>query len=125
MDAFDTQSQQIHYELHRLSSRLSNMDVDEDSYEPEFHAHNSKRKGELTYRGSILKTSQDIPSSMLLSENYTSKKILVCQHQKGGDCEEYLAPDRCTVFDEDINITKRRKEEDLQRLSKTLQRIRV
>ncbi|KAF1891408.1 hypothetical protein Lal_00017041 [Lupinus albus] len=35
MDAFDTQNQQIHYELHRLSSRLSNMDVDEDSSEPE------------------------------------------------------------------------------------------
>ncbi|KAF1883561.1 hypothetical protein Lal_00037527 [Lupinus albus] len=35
MDAFDTQSQQIHYELHCLSSRLSNMDVDEDSFEPE------------------------------------------------------------------------------------------
>ncbi|KAF1893016.1 hypothetical protein Lal_00013735 [Lupinus albus] len=35
MDAFDTQIQQIHYELHRLSSRLSNMDVDEDSSEPE------------------------------------------------------------------------------------------
>ncbi|KAF1896153.1 hypothetical protein Lal_00027226 [Lupinus albus] len=35
MDAFDTQSQQIHYELHRLSSRLSNMDVEEDSSEPE------------------------------------------------------------------------------------------
>ncbi|KAF1858901.1 hypothetical protein Lal_00043003 [Lupinus albus] len=30
MDAFDTQSYQIHYELHRLSLRLSNMDVDED-----------------------------------------------------------------------------------------------
>ncbi|KAF1864724.1 hypothetical protein Lal_00039206 [Lupinus albus] len=35
MDDFDTQSQQIHYELHHLSSRLSNMDVDEDSSEPE------------------------------------------------------------------------------------------
>ncbi|KAF1868159.1 hypothetical protein Lal_00018675 [Lupinus albus] len=35
MDAFDTQSQQIHYELHRLSSKLSNMDVDEDSSKPE------------------------------------------------------------------------------------------
>ncbi|KAF1894658.1 hypothetical protein Lal_00027035 [Lupinus albus] len=35
MDAFDTQSHQINYELHRLSSRLSNMDVDEDSSEPE------------------------------------------------------------------------------------------
>ncbi|KAF1866183.1 hypothetical protein Lal_00024180 [Lupinus albus] len=35
MNAFDTQSQQIHYELHRLSSGLSNMDVDEDSSEPE------------------------------------------------------------------------------------------
>ncbi|KAF1894547.1 hypothetical protein Lal_00039648 [Lupinus albus] len=35
MDAFDTQSQQIHFELHRLSSRLSNMDVDKDSSDPE------------------------------------------------------------------------------------------
>ncbi|KAF1879767.1 hypothetical protein Lal_00039711 [Lupinus albus] len=35
MNAFDTHSQQIHYELHHLSSRLSNMDVDEDSPEPE------------------------------------------------------------------------------------------
>ncbi|KAF1884311.1 hypothetical protein Lal_00033484 [Lupinus albus] len=35
MNAFDNQSQQIHYELHRLSSRLSNMDVIEDSSEPE------------------------------------------------------------------------------------------
>ncbi|KAF1891798.1 hypothetical protein Lal_00031607 [Lupinus albus] len=35
MDAFDTQSEQIHYELHRFSSRLSNMDVDEDSSKPE------------------------------------------------------------------------------------------
>ncbi|KAF1891438.1 hypothetical protein Lal_00017074 [Lupinus albus] len=35
MDAIDTQNQQIHYELHRLSSRMSNMDVDEDSSEPE------------------------------------------------------------------------------------------
>ncbi|KAF1868081.1 hypothetical protein Lal_00034023 [Lupinus albus] len=35
MKAFNTQSQQIHYELHRLSSRLSNMDVDEDSSESE------------------------------------------------------------------------------------------
>ncbi|KAF1866282.1 hypothetical protein Lal_00024286 [Lupinus albus] len=35
MDAFDTHSQQIHYELHRLSSRLSNMDVDEDSSKSE------------------------------------------------------------------------------------------
>ncbi|KAF1891873.1 hypothetical protein Lal_00016903 [Lupinus albus] len=83
MDAFDTQSQQIHYELHRLSSRLSNMDVYEDSSEPE---------------GSILKTSQDISSSMLLSENYTFKKTLVCHHQKGGDCEEDLAPDLGTVL---------------------------
>ncbi|KAF1881672.1 hypothetical protein Lal_00032141 [Lupinus albus] len=35
MDAFDTQNQQIHYELHRLSSRLSNMDANEDSSEPD------------------------------------------------------------------------------------------
>ncbi|KAF1894379.1 hypothetical protein Lal_00027138 [Lupinus albus] len=35
MDALDTQNQQIHYELHRLSSRLNSMDVDEDSSEPE------------------------------------------------------------------------------------------
>ncbi|KAF1888563.1 hypothetical protein Lal_00011337 [Lupinus albus] len=35
MNAFDTQSQQIHYELHRLSTRLSNMHVDDGSSEPE------------------------------------------------------------------------------------------
>ncbi|KAF1864675.1 hypothetical protein Lal_00031993 [Lupinus albus] len=101
MNAFDTQNQQILYKLHRLSSRLSNMDVDEDikrGRKVGSNALNSKRKGEYTYRGSILKTSQDISSSMLLSENYTFKKILVCHHQKGGDCEEYLAPDLGTVL---------------------------
>ncbi|KAF1892841.1 hypothetical protein Lal_00035485 [Lupinus albus] len=35
MDAIDTQNQQIHYELHRLASRLNSMDIDEDSSEPE------------------------------------------------------------------------------------------
>ncbi|KAF1869502.1 hypothetical protein Lal_00043546 [Lupinus albus] len=35
MNALDTQNQQIHFELHRLSSRLNNIDVDEDSSEPE------------------------------------------------------------------------------------------
>nr|CCH47187.1 hypothetical protein [Lupinus angustifolius] len=35
IDAFDTQNQQIHFELHRLSSKLSSMDIDEDSSEPE------------------------------------------------------------------------------------------
>ncbi|KAF1858837.1 hypothetical protein Lal_00028205 [Lupinus albus] len=35
MDALDTQNQRIHYELHRLSSRLNSMDVDEDSSELE------------------------------------------------------------------------------------------
>ncbi|KAF1881599.1 hypothetical protein Lal_00039815 [Lupinus albus] len=35
MDALDAQSQQIHYELYHLSSRLSSMDVDEDSSELE------------------------------------------------------------------------------------------
>ncbi|KAF1866073.1 hypothetical protein Lal_00013510 [Lupinus albus] len=35
MDALDTQNQQIQYELHRLSSRLNSIDVDEYSSEPE------------------------------------------------------------------------------------------
>ncbi|KAF1866107.1 hypothetical protein Lal_00043060 [Lupinus albus] len=35
MDALDTHNQQIQYELHRLSSRLNSMDVDEDSSELE------------------------------------------------------------------------------------------
>ncbi|KAF1870909.1 hypothetical protein Lal_00030220 [Lupinus albus] len=35
MDVIDTQNHQIHYELHRLASRLNNMDVYEDSSEPE------------------------------------------------------------------------------------------
>ncbi|KAF1858989.1 hypothetical protein Lal_00000812 [Lupinus albus] len=36
MDALDAQNQQIQYEIHHLSSRLSRMDIDEDSSEPEF-----------------------------------------------------------------------------------------
>ncbi|KAF1866348.1 hypothetical protein Lal_00024357 [Lupinus albus] len=43
MDAFHTQSQQIHYELYRLSTRLSNMDAFhnhsqqiQNSFEPEY-----------------------------------------------------------------------------------------
>ncbi|KAF1894542.1 hypothetical protein Lal_00027807 [Lupinus albus] len=35
MDAIDTQNHQIHYELHRLSSRLNSMDIDVDSSDPE------------------------------------------------------------------------------------------
>ncbi|KAF1888986.1 hypothetical protein Lal_00039641 [Lupinus albus] len=35
VDAFDTQNQQFHYKLHRLSSRLRSMDIDEDSSELE------------------------------------------------------------------------------------------
>ncbi|KAF1863320.1 hypothetical protein Lal_00031320 [Lupinus albus] len=35
MDALDAQKQQIQFELHRLSSKLSRMDIDEDSSEPE------------------------------------------------------------------------------------------
>ncbi|KAF1868190.1 hypothetical protein Lal_00018709 [Lupinus albus] len=38
MDALDTQNQQILYELHCLSSKLSSVDVDEDSSEPEKYA---------------------------------------------------------------------------------------
>ncbi|KAF1864610.1 hypothetical protein Lal_00039241 [Lupinus albus] len=53
MDALDTQNQQIHYELHRLSSRLNSMDVDEDSSDQKGekvgrNAYNSKRKWEHT-----------------------------------------------------------------------------
>ncbi|KAF1884310.1 hypothetical protein Lal_00033483 [Lupinus albus] len=35
MDAINTQNHQIHFELHRLSSRLNSMDINEDSSEPE------------------------------------------------------------------------------------------
>ncbi|KAF1898763.1 hypothetical protein Lal_00000665 [Lupinus albus] len=35
MDAIHTQNHQIHYELHRLSSRLNSMDINEDSSKPE------------------------------------------------------------------------------------------
>ncbi|KAF1864460.1 hypothetical protein Lal_00021883 [Lupinus albus] len=88
MDAFDTHSHQIHYELHRLSSRLNNMDVDEDSSEPEHLTPNERGRN---------------------SENYTIKKILVCHHQKGGDCEEDLAPDLGTVLMKTPTLPKRRK----------------
>ncbi|KAF1894365.1 hypothetical protein Lal_00027124 [Lupinus albus] len=74
------------------------MDVDEDSSEPEHITPKERGEYMYTHRGSILKTSEDISSSMLLSENYTFKKTLVCHHQKGGDCEEDLAPDLGTVL---------------------------
>nr|UBX54608.1 NRT1/ PTR FAMILY 4.2-like protein [Lupinus angustifolius] len=35
MDAFDSQNQKIQLELHRLSYKMSSMDVDDDSSEPE------------------------------------------------------------------------------------------
>ncbi|KAF1896149.1 hypothetical protein Lal_00027222 [Lupinus albus] len=90
MDAFDTQRNQIHYELHRLSSRLSNMDVDEDNSEPDqkgeksWEAHNPKRKGEhiCIHIGGAYSRQVKI-----------YHQTLVCHHQKGGDCEEDLAPD--------------------------------
>ncbi|KAF1866140.1 hypothetical protein Lal_00031444 [Lupinus albus] len=95
MEDIDTQNQQIHYEIHRLSSRLNNMDIDED-------IKRGEKLGEVHItpkeRGSILKASQEKSSRMLLSENYTFKKIFVCHHQKGGDCEEDLAPDLDTVL---------------------------
>ncbi|KAF1879846.1 hypothetical protein Lal_00037349 [Lupinus albus] len=61
MDTFNTQSQQIHYELHRLSSRLSNMDVDEDSSEPDQNpgsleyneCFSPEREGLTQARGSV------------------------------------------------------------------------
>ncbi|CAL0313940.1 unnamed protein product [Lupinus luteus] len=71
-----------------------------------------KERGSIQDRGSILKTSQDISPSMLLSEiseNYIVKKILVCHHQKGGDCEEDLAPDLGTVLMKTPTSPKRRK----------------
>ncbi|KAF1885766.1 hypothetical protein Lal_00008504 [Lupinus albus] len=96
MDAFDTQSQQIHYELHRLSSRLSNMDVDEDSSE-----HITP-----TERGSI--------HAYIKGENTQDKSIYIIKYaalrklhfqediglssSKRGDCEEDLAPNLGTVL---------------------------
>ncbi|KAF1891465.1 hypothetical protein Lal_00039595 [Lupinus albus] len=72
MDAFDTQSQQIHYELHCLSSRLSNMDVDEDSSEPEHITPKERGRNTCIHiRGADSRQVKDISSSMLLSENYT------------------------------------------------------
>ncbi|KAF1892985.1 hypothetical protein Lal_00039969 [Lupinus albus] len=38
MDALDIQNQQIQFELHRLSSKLSSMDIDEDIFEPESYS---------------------------------------------------------------------------------------
>ncbi|KAF1884235.1 hypothetical protein Lal_00035305 [Lupinus albus] len=95
MDAFDTENQQIHYELHRLSSRLSNMEVDKDSSEPDqkgeksWETHNSKRNGEHTciHIGGAYSRQIKI-----------YHQTLVCHHKKGGDCEEDLAPDLGTVL---------------------------
>ncbi|KAF1860039.1 hypothetical protein Lal_00027890 [Lupinus albus] len=97
MDALDTQNQQIHYELHRLSSRLNNMDSKGGEKLGEMHITPTERES-IQDMGNILKTSQEKSSSMLFSENYTFKKILVCHHHKGGDCEKDLAPDLGTVL---------------------------
>ncbi|KAF1864778.1 hypothetical protein Lal_00039952 [Lupinus albus] len=72
MDALDAQNQQIQYELHRLSSRVNSMDIDEDSSEPEHITPNERES--IQNMGIILKTSQKISQSMLLSENYTVNK---------------------------------------------------
>ncbi|KAF1863144.1 hypothetical protein Lal_00045136 [Lupinus albus] len=50
MDAIDTQKQEIHYELHRLSSRLNNMDIDEDISVLEV----SLERERITWEGEIL-----------------------------------------------------------------------
>ncbi|KAF1868139.1 hypothetical protein Lal_00018655 [Lupinus albus] len=91
MDAFDTQNQQIQYELHCLSSKLRSMEVDEDSSEPENLTPNER--GSIQDRGSILKTSQDISE-----KKYTVKKILVCHHQKGEIVKKISASDLGTVL---------------------------
>ncbi|KAF1894770.1 hypothetical protein Lal_00021064 [Lupinus albus] len=94
MDAFDTQSHQIHYELHRLSSRLSNMDVDEDSFEPEHITPNE--------RGSIHGEHTQDKSRYIIK--YAALRKLHFQEDIGlssskrGDCEEDLAPDLDTVL---------------------------
>ncbi|KAF1894448.1 hypothetical protein Lal_00044924 [Lupinus albus] len=57
--------------------------------EPEPTAHNSKRKGEHTciHIGGAYSRQIKI-----------YHQTLVCHHRKGGDCEEYLAPDLGTVL---------------------------
>ncbi|KAF1870811.1 hypothetical protein Lal_00030120 [Lupinus albus] len=84
MDVFNTQSQQIHYELHRLSPRLSNMD-----------AHNSKRKGEKIPAYIEGEHTQDNSRYII---KYAALKKLHFQEDIGGDCEEDLAPDLGTVL---------------------------
>ncbi|KAF1862423.1 hypothetical protein Lal_00026956 [Lupinus albus] len=100
MDAFDTQSHQIHYELLRLSSRLSNMDVDEDSSEPDqkgeksWEVHNSKRKGEHT----CIDIGGHTQDKSIYIIKYVALIKLHFQEDIGGDCEEDLAPDLDTVL---------------------------
>ncbi|KAF1881675.1 hypothetical protein Lal_00032144 [Lupinus albus] len=112
MDALDAQNQQNKYELHHLSSRLSSMDIDEDSSDPE--SSNIFSLGFLIVlhitpneMGSILKTKSRISQSMLLSENNTVKKIL------GEIVKKIFAPDLGTVLMKTPISPKRRKEEYL------------
>ncbi|KAF1896040.1 hypothetical protein Lal_00033428 [Lupinus albus] len=46
-----------------ITTRMDAFDTRTNNSIMNFIAHNSKRKGEHTYRGSILKTSQDISSN--------------------------------------------------------------
>ncbi|KAF1866132.1 hypothetical protein Lal_00043087 [Lupinus albus] len=98
MDALDTQNQQIHYEHHRLSLCL-------DSWLFFFwmKSKGGEKLGEVHFL--------HVTPSMLLSENYTFKKILICHHQKGGDCDEDLATDIDTVLMKTPTSLTRRKEE--------------
>ncbi|KAF1866076.1 hypothetical protein Lal_00013513 [Lupinus albus] len=82
MDALDTQNQQIQYELHRLSSRLNSMDIDEDSYESKHIT--PKERGSIQDRGEHTQDkSRNITKYVALRKLHYEEDIGLSSSKKG------------------------------------------
>ncbi|KAF1866039.1 hypothetical protein Lal_00013475 [Lupinus albus] len=105
MDALDAQNQQIQYELHRLSSKLSSMNVDEDSYE---HITPNERRS-IQNRGIILKTSQDYHKVCCSQKITLSRRYWFVIIRNGEIVKKIFTPDLGTVLMKTPTSPKRRK----------------
>ncbi|KAF1869411.1 hypothetical protein Lal_00045274 [Lupinus albus] len=106
MDAFDTQSQQIHYELHRLSSR-----------------HITPKERGIIHAYIYGEHTQDKSRYII---KYTALRKLHFQEDIGGDCEEDLAPDLDTVLMKTpISQKEERKKTDKNTIEDKASRFRV
>ncbi|KAF1888584.1 hypothetical protein Lal_00011358 [Lupinus albus] len=118
MDALDAQNQQIQYELHRLSSKQSSMNVDEDSSELEsyiifclgFLHITPNERGSIQIRGSILKTNQEYHKVCCSQKTTLSRRYWFVIIKKGEIIKKIFAPNFGTVLMNTPTSPKRRKE---------------